>query len=275
VRFANAAWRSLGRVQNAYNARDWDRFASELAADFHHDDRRPHVRLVLDRAQFMECARTMVELAGLGAGHELLATRGDRLAVVRALYRGEGRDIGQTEIAHLLLIEVDENGKRVANVAFGHADLDAAYQELDARYDAGEAAPFAAVREPVRRLWLAAKARDWDAMASVLAPDFVAKDHRPIGMLSCDSGAAYVAAFRSLLELAPDAALRTRHLLALDGHGSLHVEGWSGTRDGGEFEMESASVFSVTPDRHIWRADFYGLDQLAEAQTRFAELRRG
>jgi hypothetical protein len=273
VHFANAAWRSLGRMQSAYNARDWDRFARELAADFHHDDRRPLARLDLDRAQFLEGARTMVELSGLDAEHELVATRGDRLALVRARYRGAGRDFGQTEIAHLLLIEVDENGKRLANVAFDQGDLDAAYEELDARYDAGEAAPFAGVREPLRRLRRAVKARDWNRMAAVLAPDFVAKDHRPVGVLTFDSGEAYVAAFRALVELAPDAVLRTHHVLAIDGRGALVVGSWAGTRDGGAFEMPAASVFFVGPDRRIRRVDFYGQGQLGEARARFEELR--
>ena len=172
----------------------------------------------------------------------------------------------------LCLCEVDATGRRLAVVAFDPDDLDAAYAELDARYDAGEAAPYARTREVQSRLRRAANARDWDAMASVFSPDFVSEDHRPVGVLTFRSGDEYVASARAIVELAPDAVLRGYHALALDERRALGVSGWSGTREGGAFETLAVTVQSFGPDGRIQRLDMYSLDQLDAARARYAEL---
>jgi hypothetical protein len=71
--------------------------------------------------------------------------------------------------------------------------LDAAFEELDARYDAGEAAPYSRAREARGRLGRAVRARDWEAAAAAFAPEFVSEDHRPVGVLTFRSGAEYAA----------------------------------------------------------------------------------
>ena len=73
---------------------------------------------------------------------ELLATRGERLSLHRHEFEGTVPDGGGPLALdpHLALHEVDADGRIVAIVLFDLEDLDAAYAELDARFDAGEAA---------------------------------------------------------------------------------------------------------------------------------------
>ena len=78
---------------------------------------------------------------------------------------------------------MDDHGDRVAIVVFDPDDLDAAYAELDERYAAGEAAPYA--RRLGERLSASGEplaARDWEQLAAMFAPDFVLEDHRPLGL---------------------------------------------------------------------------------------------
>ena len=71
---------------------------------------------------------------------QVLATRGERLAFERVRLEFEGGDVGPSQSDTLLVTEMDEHGDIVDPVRFEADELDAAYAELDARYDAGEAA---------------------------------------------------------------------------------------------------------------------------------------
>jgi hypothetical protein len=138
--FANAASATAAPVIAAIVAHDWQRFAALFADDFRMSDRRRVVQLELDRDQYVAFTR---EVGNWGTGRaesELLATRGERLALQRLVYEFSGADVGPSEIAFLILTEVDARGRIVAYVRWDVEDLDAAYAERDARYEAGEGA---------------------------------------------------------------------------------------------------------------------------------------
>src|SRR5262249_44962927 len=124
---------------------------------------------------------------------ELLATRGERLALFRVGVGGEGGGGGASVGGLLWLVEVGERGRRSLLVTYDPGDLDAAYADLDARYEAGEAA--ADRRAAVTRVFVAAfAARDWSAMAALLAPGIVVIDHRLLGWEPLRGPEAYVQA---------------------------------------------------------------------------------
>ena len=94
-------------------------------------------------------------VADLGANItvEVIATRGDRLVLTRT--RAELGDKQQPFIAELLgVIETDLDGRIATVVMYDLEDIEAAFEELDARYLAGEAA---------------AHARTWSAIAGSYA----------------------------------------------------------------------------------------------------------
>ena len=72
-----------------------------------------------------------------------MATRGERLALMRARFsdRDRGPEAFLTEV--LGIVEIDADERIVAVVTFDLDDIDAAFEELDARYLAGEAAAHA------------------------------------------------------------------------------------------------------------------------------------
>ncbi|MBI3389074.1 MAG: hypothetical protein HY027_15185 [Deltaproteobacteria bacterium] len=181
TRLANAATRSNDRFVNAWAARDWERVAATFALDFRLSDRRSFVRLDLDRDQHLESLRLRFQMGSSRVTSAILATRGDRLALGRVRFELADGYVGPSDTEALWTCEVDEQGKRVTMVAFNADDLDAAYAELDERYAPGEAAPFARSAAGVRAFSRALAGRDWDAMTALYAPDFIMRDHRPLG----------------------------------------------------------------------------------------------
>ncbi|MBI3768726.1 MAG: nuclear transport factor 2 family protein [Deltaproteobacteria bacterium] len=170
TRFANAATRAWDRLLACWRARDWQRIARLLPVGFRYDDRRRMAQLELDWNQYLEFIRQIGEMGSTRVEQEVLATREDRLALTRLRLEVAGGDVGPSELEFLNLIETDERGDAVALVRFDPEDVDAAYAELDARYDAGEAAAHPHASAAMRAFPLALASRDWDALAALCAP---------------------------------------------------------------------------------------------------------
>ena len=71
-----------------------------------------------------------------------MATRGDRVVLTRARFSRSDRESEEFGIDLLHVIEIDADERIAATVTFDPDDIDAAFEELDARYLAGEAAPY-------------------------------------------------------------------------------------------------------------------------------------
>ncbi len=266
--FENTASRAVAEAQAAWNAGDWTTIEGLYPSDFRMLDRRRMVQLELDRDRYLESMRLVFEMdESVWLDSEVLATRGDRLALARYLWRGSGRDAGPTELEYLFITEVDERGQRAVTVRFEADDLDAAYAELDARYAEGEAAGQRSFGASGR----AVASRDWEALAAALAPELVAIDHRRLGWETMHGPAAYIASLRALVELAPDSRLRIAHDRSSE-RARLTVATWLGTREGGDFELPRVVVAELDRAGRISRYDFYDPEQMDEARARFAEL---
>src|SRR5262249_19784757 len=214
--------------------------------------------------------RPFFEMTSSRLPDQVLATRGDRLALLRSIWRGADGDSGPIEIPWLSVLEVDEGGEPAEWVTFDPDALDAAYAELDARYLAGEAAPHARTWEarlgPVRAI----AARDWERLAAGFAPGFVIEDHRPVGLFSI-SPDEWAASVRVLLELRPDARFRVHHVLALEDRRSLTLEGGERNEPEGAVEGAGTSVMSYGGGGvRQWPA--YTADQLGAARACYEKL---
>ncbi len=271
---ANAATLALQRGLEAMQARDWERFAALFAKEFRNIDRRPLVRLELDRNAWLASYRQIVDMTSSRPTREVLATRGERLALARVTWEGSDLAVGPSEINWLLLIEVDARGDHLAVIAFDPEDLDAAYAELDQRYVAGEAAPFVAVAAGGLAFTAAVRARNWDSLANVLAPDLAVYDHRRLGWETLHGPALLVDTWKSLVELAPDVRVRIDHALA-SHNGSLAVLTLSGTHEGGAFEDTRVVVHVYDGNGKIRQHDIFGIDQLDQARARFEAIAAG
>src|SRR5262249_28758653 len=243
------------------------------APEFHMSDRRRMALVELDRDQHLASLRFMFDMTSSRFLSEVLATRGELLALFRQRFEGSGGNVGPLDVEYLQLLESDERGdRRVALVCFDADALDAAYAELDARFAAGEGA-----RYPARELWSrlarAVAARDWEGLASLFSPDFLIDDHRLIGWGTLRSGDEYVARVRALVDLRPDVGVRMHHLLALDHRVALTVHVSAGHESSGAFEIPCVVVTQVAPDGRFWRCDSYDLDQLDAARALYDRLR--
>jgi class 3 adenylate cyclase/tetratricopeptide (TPR) repeat protein len=267
----NDATRSADRTGAAWRARDWPRLASLFAPGFRLVDRRTWSHVDLDRERHLESLRSSFDMPTSRYRSEVLATRGERLALSRLLWSGARPGSGPSEIEWLEVAELDAEGRFAAIVTFEPADLDAAHAELDARYAAGEAAAHPRVSATMRAFRDAFAARDWDALAAVFTPDLVGYDHRRLGWEPLRGPEAYVRAMRSLVELAPDTGLRLDHVRTC-ARGLLWVARWLGTREGGPFEASWITVSEHDAKGVVRRFDQYDLDQLQTALARYGEL---
>jgi len=249
---------------------------AELAAEcpargFENAATRAGVRLAAepsDAVRITDRRREQAPASSSVPRRDTLATRGDRLALTRVRpARGEGP-------SWLELVEADAGGEATTLTLFDDDDVDAAFAELDARYDRGEAAPYGH-GAMTRAFRSALAARDWDALSTVLAPDLVVRDHRLLGWDTLHGPQAYLEAVRSLVELAPDVRLRVDHVLEMCQRGVIYAPSWVGTRDGGAFEDPSMIVAEIDASHRIRRFDQYGVDQLDEARARFTAIASG
>src|SRR5262249_8292292 len=137
--FENAATRAGDLFIEAWNARDWERMAALFPAGFRNIDRRKMMQVELDREQFLQGCRSFLEMASSVGTQEVLATRGNRLALHRSGWTGADREVGPSEVDLVEVLEVNPAGEHIASVYFDLDDLDAASAELDDRFAAGEA----------------------------------------------------------------------------------------------------------------------------------------
>lgn len=272
ARIANGATRARDRFVRAWVARDFAAIAACFAPGFRRYDRRPETRGEVDRERHLTALQSLWTTEGMRVEAQLLATRGEHLALERIRQdRATSAAVAVPSAGeHLVLTEVDDMGDRVSEVVFAPEDLEAAYAELAGRSDANEAASRkrAAVTSAFTRAF---EERDWGAMASLLAPDLLVHDHRLIGWEPLHGPDAYIEALQSLVELAPDARLRIDHI-RMSSPAFLYLTTWVGTRDGGAFETPSAIVCRIDALGRIQRFDQYDLAQLDDARAHLDSL---
>src|SRR5262249_9871073 len=147
ARIENAATRTVDRFTNAWAARDWEGIAALYAPGFGAIDHRSYAHLDLDRDQHLVSLRFRFEMRSSRVTAEVLATRGQRLVLLRQRFGRAAGDVGPSEAEWRVVAECDERGGYVALVVFDPDALDAAYAELDRRHAAGEATADARARE--------------------------------------------------------------------------------------------------------------------------------
>jgi ketosteroid isomerase-like protein len=269
--FANAATRLNERVVRAWAARDWEAVSALHSSAVHIDDRRRFMRMRVGAEDAMAQVRFYFDVPGSRFVITPIATRGERLALSRLLFEGNVDDDGGVlAIDYLAVDEVDPEGRSTELVLFDANDLDAAFAELDARYAVGEGAAHPAV-SVWRDFSAAFERRDWDAVAAVYSPSTVGHDHRLVGWGTLYGREAFLQSMRQMVELAPDARMRTDHGRS-SNRGMLGASIWTGTREGGAFESPFIVVVEVDAHGRAVRNDFYDPHHLDRAWARFEEI---
>ncbi len=285
---ANAAVRAVEQGTAALAARDWGAFSALMAPGFRHYDRTRIAHLESDGADWLAAFRRMVEMTSAPPAYRLVATRGERLALFRMLWRGAGGDVGPSEIEWHLIVEVNERGEHTAIVVYDPDDFAAAHAELEARFEARERdQPRAPSRpEPVdprmaalnlvmrsMREWFeaydpASRTGDWDALRRRCHPDFVFEDRRRMALLR--GGLDLMIA--SVRERATSGARPDWSVVGLFGDRvALQRVMWAGGASDGRFEIEYFAVIEC--DENGLLTALVLLD-LADAGLALQEARR-
>lgn len=219
------------------------------------------------RDEFMANVRGLHEVGMTEWTSEPLAVRGDHLALSRATLR----TLDGSEVTALNVAEISPEGRNTYTAWFDADDLDAAVDELETRYLAGEGAADA---ERIRAATLfdrPFRRRDWDALRDQMAPDLVVVDHRDFGWPSGGPDVV-VAMFRGLVDLAPDAFLlfRTHHLVGQASLATIDTRG--ATPEGNAYEWVTHCVAVVDGSGRATRLEPFAEDDFDAALARLDEL---
>jgi hypothetical protein len=210
--------------------------------------------------------RTMFALDEWHFERSLLATRGDRLALVRQSCRFQDGAAGPAESTAVVILEVAEDGRVLRDISFDSDDLDAARAELDARALVVPRPNRA--WESVIATWDAFDRRDWDRFVRHHVPDQV-HDHRQRGTAHVLVGSEAFRSSRVMWDM--DAAEIERRLVATEGDRvalvSFEVHGSDGAV--GAIEYLALNVVEIADDGRISRQTSF---DPADTVTAFALL---
>jgi hypothetical protein len=249
---------------------DLESLLRAYAPDCIYEDRRPGFRLTLSRAELEDNLRIGIGFMQGGLPERtLVATRGERLALSSVVHRGSSPLSGDAEIAALALSELDDGGLISRTTYFDPTDLDAAFDELDARFATGEGEPFDWAAHTARSA--AYNRRDWAAFEARLADDVHYVDHRP-ARFGVQNRAELMSNVRALIDLVPDAKLRILAVPRLTADGQVTIFERTGHDDTGALVSWREAAVTIK-DRGLERwIESYPVDELAAALSRFKEL---
>jgi hypothetical protein len=265
----NAASRAYGRLQTYFAARDWDATAQAMADNYYSDDRRRVVGAGVrhGRDAAIENYRAIADVGLTSVSSTAIAIRGQRLAVMRfhLLDREAGPEPFRMEV--LVVTEIDADERIAAVVVFDLDDIDAAVEELEARYLAGEGI---------------AHSHTWSVIAggyaefnrrqlSPTTPDWVNIDHRRGG--SAFAPGEQIAYINASWEDTPDIRIHVEAVHRLSDLGAVVTQAVHGTSHEG-FEAEWREIHVVTLEGALFnRSEMFDEADLDAALAHFDGLR--
>jgi DNA-binding SARP family transcriptional activator len=261
----NAATRADDRFFAYFAARNWAALAEILTDESFIDDRRPVVNAGLWDGRDAVIANLQAVVEAAADVTSVIATRGERLALSRICSSNRDPKQGEFGVEMLNIVEIDSDERIVAHVEYDADDIAAAFEELDARYVAGEAA---------------AHAQTWSVIAGAHAgfnrhklpattPDPVYIDHRPLVSIE---GADLAATLRAVWDITPAFSVYIEAVHRLDEFGAVATQVLNGTsQEGLDAEWRMIDVFTVEGGL-ISRVEVFEEADLDAALARFDEL---
>jgi hypothetical protein len=266
-RLENSASQVYDRLNGYFADRDWAAAAESMAKDMFDDDRRRVVNAGIRRGRDAVIAnlRTAADLGAKNITSTAIATRGDRLALCRLSLSGRGPEAFHTEVLGIVEIDVDE--RFVAHVMFDPDDIGAAFEELDARYLAGEAAAHAHTWSVITGVFVAHNRRELPATT----PDVVSIDHRRVAAFAPGEGIDYVRAGWDL-DQQVNICIETVHQVS-DLGAVIILAAQGRSQEGFDAEWRLIEILTVDGDR-ISRCEIFDEADLDAAIARFDDLSR-
>ena len=265
TRLENAASQAEERYLTHFMDRNWDAVAEALTDDFYIDDRRRVVNAGIrhGRDAEIEDLRAAADVGFTLSMPGVIATRGERLAVTHV--QGSGRDAETIQADALQVFEIDADELIAAVVVFDLDDIDAAIEELDARYLAGEAAAHSHTWSVIMGTAAAFKRRELPATT----PDWVNVDHRRATAFAPGDFLAYL---RAAWDQLPDISFRIEAVHRLSSLGAVVTHYLHGTSQEG-FEAEWREIHLMTIEGDLYnRSEVFDEADIDAALARFDEL---
>jgi hypothetical protein len=268
-RLENAASRLYKRFQSYFTARDWDALVETMAVDIYRDDRRRVVNAEANQGRDAAVAeaRAVADVGAKNAVWTVIAIRGECLALIRSRFSGRDQRPEAFHTEFLCVIEVDRDGLMAQHIMFDPDDFDAAFEELDARYLAGEAAAHARTWSAIAGAYAALNRREIPATT----PDWVNLDHRRVAAIAPGDLIPFV---RAAWELERNIHTRVETVHRMKSFGAAVTRVSNGTsREGFDAEWRSIDLMTVDGDL-ISRFEMFDEADLDTALARFDELSR-
>ena len=162
-------------------------------------------------------------------------------------------------------MEIDSDERIIALVLFDSNDIDAAFEELDARYLAGEAAAYAHIWSVVADGYAAFNRHE----LRTTTPDYVVVDHR---LLVTIDASDEIANIRATWELMPDISIHIEAVHRLSGFGALvSITAHGTTPQGFDAEWRLIELLTLEGDLNN-RCELFDELDLDAALARFEEL---
>lgn len=268
-RLENSATRVHARMEDSFANRDWDAARMLMAEDVSVDDRHRVVSSEVRRGPEATIANMQAgaQLGAKSIASVVFATRGDRLALLRTRYEGKDTEPEAFHMDDLTLVEIGTDDRIRAGVVFDLDDIDSAIAELDSRYIAAEAAPFA-------RTWTVIASAYAGLRRSELAPttkEWVNVDHRRLAPIAAGRLGAYI---RMSQAETPDIDIHVEAVHRLSELGAVVTRAVSGTSTDG-FYAEWREIDLLTVDGElISRCEIFDEADLDMALAEFDALRK-
>ena len=263
----NTASRVHDRNLAHFRAGAWTELAETLTEDSVVDDRRRVTSSGFwsGRDAVTENLRALADAAPLPLS--VVATRGERLALTHVCSPNRNLQYGQFSSDMLILAEIDVNDRITAQLAFDVDDMDSAFEELDSRYVAGEAAAYAHTWSVVTEAFAAVNRHELPE----LTPDWVNIDHRRGAAFATGDMAAYM---NDLWEDTRDFNGRIAVVHRLSSLGAVVTTAAHGTSQQG-FEAQWREILLGMVDGELLcRVEIFDETDLDAALARFDELSR-
>jgi DNA-binding SARP family transcriptional activator len=277
----NSAWRAALRFQGALNTRDWPAFLDVIAPGFVQLDHRQAVQMRTEGDDALDLYRLAVSIDEFEMDRALLATRGDRLALIREHASFLVNDAGPSELDMVSLVECRLDGRVSSVINFNPDDIDSANAALEARYAEMVAEDLASdlSGNPAWRAQLrfsdAQDRRDWKGVLAAVDPRLVYIDERQGVRLRLEGEQAFDvlrfgASIKSLQQDLTLLATRGDHLAVSRLHARFLVV------DAGPSEIEVLSLAECGADGRLRTITAFNPEEIdvayAALDARYAEL---
>ncbi len=274
----NAVTSVWDRYRALFPRHDVDGIVATVSADYRLEERQHHAQFAtIGRDGFRDLLEALFHGEFRGVETEVLATRGNRLALVRVVWHVRAQGGGDADVVHLRVDEANAEGLLTASMVFDADDLDAAYDELNRRLADHVEPSCRPIVEAVAECRRALNDRDWDGLKALLADDFVhvSDPLTPSGVLGELDATTLVGQLADLVDKAPDHEWYDAETLRVAPGGILHRRGGSGTALGGIRYDRLVYALEMFREGKFWRTEIFHESKRAEALARFDELAGG